>query len=465
MNGFPTLVAVLSTALTGQHVAGSMTRAATMADSVSIRLARELGAFLRDRVAGDQFSGVVVVARDGTPIFSRAYGYADKRVHRPNTIDTRFNLGSANKIFTAVAIAQLVEKERLALDSPFVRYLPDYPNRAIASRVTIRQLLSHTSGMGSYFTRAFMENHDKIKTVSDLLRFFVNDSLQFAPGSRFGYSNAGFVVLGLVIERVSGERFDDYVRRYILAPAGMTRTGFDAVPSLRGDYAIGYTIPPGPDGKPGPGPRMDNSALIEVRGSPAGGAYSTAHDLIAFSRALWSGKLVRRSLVDEFTHGQVKMGPMMYALGFGEATQSGGRIVGHNGGAPGVNAEFDMYPAAGYDVVVLSNYDPPSATAVITKAREILVGSAEATAQTMPNLSEYIGQYGERSITMNAGRLYLQRVGGPVHTLRSLGNDLFASEQMPDAQMRFVRDDQHRIVAISVRLPDGTWESSPRSRP
>lgn len=435
---------------------------APAADSIRERLDRELGSFLQDRVASDLFSGVVEVAHDGVQVFARVFGAADQGTQRRNSLDTRFNLGSASKMFTAVGIAQLVEQHRVALDSPLVRYLPDYPNRAIAGRVTIRQLLSHTSGMGGYFSRAFMESHDRIRTASDLVPYFVNDSLQFEPGSRFGYSNAGYVVLGLVIERVTGEPFDAYLQRNVFAPAGMTRTGYERVDSLRGDYATGYTIPPGPDGRPGPGPRINNSALIEVRGSPAGGAYSTAHDLIAFSRALWAGRLVQRSLVDEFTRGHVRMGPMMYALGFGEANRSGVRIVGHNGGAPGVSTEFDMYPSLGYDVVVLSNYDPPAATAVIMKVREILVGAGVIAQPTSTDLNQYVGQYGERAITLDGGRLYLQRTGGPIHTLRAIGADLFESEQMPEAQVRFERDDQHRVVALSVRLPDGTWTTTSR---
>jgi len=449
---------------------GATTTQTGLPDSISSRLTRDLEPFVQERAAADEFSGTVVVAKAGEPIFAKAYGQADQGRHIPNTVDTRFNLGSVNKMFTAVSIAQLVEGKAIALDQPFGRYLRDYPNRAVADHVTVEQLLSHTSGMGDYFGPSFHARRTSVATVADLLPFFVNDPLSFAPGSRFQYSNAGYVVLGLLIEQASGERYADYLKGHVFAPAGMTDTSLDKRTGS-GNLAIGYTHPPGPDGRPSAGARIENSDIVEATGSPAGGAFSTAHDLTAFSRALWAGKLIGLPLVAEFTKGHVPMGPIMYGFGFGTFTQGAVRIVGHNGGAPGVNVEFDMYPDQGYDVVVLANYDPPAALPVIQKTREILTGAvvgarpvpSSAPVVATSGLADYAGQFGDRTITVRDGHLYLQRAGGPVHTLVAISPDLFASEQMPDARFQFNRDAGGHVTELRVRLPDGTWETVRRT--
>jgi D-alanyl-D-alanine carboxypeptidase len=341
-------------------------------DSVVARLDRDFAPYLRDLAGQDRFSGIVVVAKNGVPFYHAEYGMADKSASVSNTTDMRFNLGSMDKMFTAIAIAQLVESRRVWLDSTVGTYLRAYPNRDVASNVTVRQLLTHTSGLGDYFIRGYPENGMRINRAADLLQYFVMDSLAFRPGARMSYSNAGFAVLGAIIEQVSGESYFDYVQRHIFLPAGMMRSGFEAE---RGSTAIGYTRRGPGEGIQGPdtGARHPNTGLIEARGGPAGGGYSTAHDLIAFARSLWSGKLVSRALVDEFTTGKVTMGPVMkYAFGFGDLHIGSTRIVGHNGGAKGVNAEFDSYPDLGYDVVVLTNYDPPVASAVIQRIRRII---------------------------------------------------------------------------------------------
>ena len=339
-------------------------------DSIAARLRDGFTPFLRGLADQDRFSGTVVVARNGVPVFSAAYGLADKEHNVPNSVETRFNLGSMNKMFTAISIAQLVEAGRISLDSTVGAYLTDYPNRDVAKNVTIRQLLTHTSGLGDFFIRGYPENGVRVARASDLFQYFVQDTLSFRPGARMAYSNAGFAVLGAIIERVSGTTYFDYVQQHIFARAGMTASGFDPAGA-----ATGYTRRVAGEGIFGPdtGLRHSNAGLIEARGGPAGGGYSTAHDIIAFSRALWAGKLVGTSLVDEFTTGKVTMGPVMkYAFGFGDMHLGNVRIVGHNGGAKGVNAEFDSYPELGYDVVVLANLDPPIASTVIGRIRQII---------------------------------------------------------------------------------------------
>src|SRR4030095_10641297 len=167
--------------------------------------------------------------------FTNAYGLADKKQNIPNRIDTTFNLGSCNKMFTALAIAQLAEKGKLSFDDVVAKHLPDYANKDIAAKVTLHHLLTHTSGLGFYpFTHGS-------KTPEGILKFFVDKPLAFEPGARMQYSNAGFVVLGLIIERVSGKNYYDYIRENIYQPAGMSGTDSYSLDEQIANRAIGYT--------------------------------------------------------------------------------------------------------------------------------------------------------------------------------------------------------------------------------
>jgi CubicO group peptidase (beta-lactamase class C family) len=297
----------------------------------------------------------------------------------PNTLDTRFNLGSMNKMWTAVAVAQLVERGKLDLDAPVGRYLPDLPNAALRDGVLVRHLLSHTSGLGTYFQKGFLRNHVYAATAADYLPYFVGDSLAFAPGERMQYSNAGFALLGLLVERVSGQSYWDYVTEHVLRRAGMTRAAFVDVRARPQDVAVGYAKAQDGDSV------VANWGGVEQRSSPAGGAYASARDVVAFSRALWGGRLVGPALVREFTTGKVAMGPQMkYAYGFGEGTIGGWRMVGHNGGIPGANAEFMSFPEYGVDVVVLANVDPPSASQVALRAAGLVTGAGPLALRLAP---------------------------------------------------------------------------------
>jgi D-alanyl-D-alanine carboxypeptidase len=247
-------------------------------------VAKEIDSYLTSLVAENKLSGVAVVARDGATIASKAGGIANKATGAPITLNTKFNLGSMNKMFTAVAIAQLAQAKRLSFDDTIGKHLPDYPNKEVADKVTIHQLLTHTSGMGMYWNDKFMAQREKLVTVAAHLPLFASDPLLFAPGEKFQYSNSGYMVLGAIIEKVSGQDYYSYVQEHIYKPAGMTETGFYEPGKEIPNLAIGYAKM-GPDGKPLEEAR-DNTNLREVRGGPAGGGYSTAGDLVKFHTAL-----------------------------------------------------------------------------------------------------------------------------------------------------------------------------------
>jgi len=187
-----------------------------------------------------QFSGVALLAKNGAPVFQHAYGMSDRERHIANNPETAFNLGSINKVFTQIAILQLRTAGKLDLDSTLAKYWPDYPNKEVARKITIRQLMRHTSGIGgNIFDPPAGGKRNDIRTLKDFLPLFVNQPLAFEPGTRNAYSNAGYVVLGLLIERLSGDDYYTYVREHIFTPAGMTRTGSFAVDSLPPNTALG----------------------------------------------------------------------------------------------------------------------------------------------------------------------------------------------------------------------------------
>jgi CubicO group peptidase (beta-lactamase class C family) len=320
---------------------------------------RAFAAWLRERTKAGGFSGAVLVARDGTPVLAQAGGLANRTRNLANRVDTRFNIGSLGKMFTAIAIAQLVEKGRLSFDDPIGNYISGFP-RVVADRVTIGQLLTHTSGLGDVFMRWHPTAPSKLD-VSDLMPRIVREPLQFEPGSRFAYSNSGYVVLGAVIEMVTGQNYYDYLRKHIFAPAGMTHTGW-YTPDQMPNIARGYT-------------QVDTSGTW-VAGNPSGGAYSTVGDLLGFAQALLDHKLLSPQITANVLAGKVdtpRPGPARtrYGYGFEEEQRRGVRIVGHGGGEPGIEAQLRIFPGVGYTVVVLANRDR-AARPVSERASELL---------------------------------------------------------------------------------------------
>lgn len=320
-----------------------------------------------DRLASeDEFSGAVLVGRHGRVLFSHAYGLADRERRIANTVRTRFRIGSMNKMFTAVAILQLVKAGKVKLTAPLGTYLPDYPNREVATRVTIHQLLTHTGATGDIFGPEFDVHRKELRTLDDYVRLYGMRGLEFEPGSEWAYSNYGFLLLGVVIERVTGHSYYDYVQQHVYAPAGMTRSGslpeHQAIP----DLSTGYTLPPGGAvAAGGPRSRAPNTDTLPYRGTSAGGGYSTVEDLARFANALLGHELLSPDATKLLTTGKVDslLGPdVRYAYGFGDARDiDGNGWVGHGGGAPGMNGDLRIYPESGYVVAVLANLDPPAA--------------------------------------------------------------------------------------------------------
>jgi CubicO group peptidase (beta-lactamase class C family) len=330
----------------------------------------ELDRYINKLVAADAFSGAVLLAKDDKIIFKKAYGLASKRFSVPNKVDTKFNLASMNKMFTALAICQLAEQNRLSFDDTIIKHVPDYPNKEVAEKVTIHHLLTHTSGLGHFWNEKFEAQWRRLRTVDDHIPLFADDPLAFEPGEKMQYSNSGFVVLGLIIEKVTGMSYYDYMKKHIFEPAEMMNTDYYEADKPVPNLAIGYTKM-SPEGKPSKEWR-NNLFIHRIKGGPAGGGYSTVEDLHKFALALKNYTLLSSEYTEILLTGKVQMGPgIKYAYGFGDHRTDDMRFVGHNGGAPGINTEFRTSPDSGYTIVVLCNYDR-AARPVMEKMMELI---------------------------------------------------------------------------------------------
>jgi CubicO group peptidase (beta-lactamase class C family) len=336
-------------------------------------LAGEVDRYVHKLAAADAFSGVVLIAVGDQPVLVTAVGQASREFEVPNRPDTRFNLGSVTKTFTAVSVLQLAERGKLSLDDPLSKYLPDVPGAESADRITIRQLLTHTSGLGDHVNAMARDPfRTRYRTVGSMLELVRGVPPMFEPGSRWRYSNSGYLVLGAVIEKASGRDYYDYVRENVFARAGMGDTDFDELDRVNHGRATGYTK----EFRAGRPLFRNNQFDLFVRGGPEGGAYSTAHDLLRFARALRGGKLLSPRLVDEALSAKPGLGSPGYGYGF--EVEEGGRVVGHGGSFVGAQTKLDLFPTGDYTAVVLSNLSQ-AARPVVAKVRSLVLANGSGS--------------------------------------------------------------------------------------
>lgn len=306
-------------------------------------------------VAADRFSGAVLVAKDGVPIFAEAYGFADRERKVVNTIDSRFRLGSMNKMFTAVALVQLVQAGKVELDAPIGTHLRKYPNANVAAKVTPHHLLSHTGGTGDIFGPEFEAKRIELRTHADYVKLYGTRELEFEPGTQWRYSNYGFVLAGAMIEAVTGKSYYDHVAKAVYAPAGMASTASPPEEDGASGRVVAYTRAIRKD------PWMSAAATLPWRGTAAGGGDSTVEDLLAFANALTSHELLDEEHLELVTTSKAPPETgIQYGYGFAIDTIAGLRCFGHGGGAPGMNGQLYICDS-GYTIAVLSNFDPPVA--------------------------------------------------------------------------------------------------------
>ena len=319
----------------------------------------QLDGFALGLTEAEQFAGVVLIARHGDIVFEKAYGLRDENTEDTNTITTRFNLASAGKMFTAVAILQQINAGHLTLDTTVGEVLADYPNKTFANTVTVRQLLTHMSGAGDIelFGVENVVNRERATTVADMLALHNTRAPAFPPGSQQIYGNFGHVVLGRMVEVLSGEDFETYVTTHIFAPAGMQHTAFLDCRTDAADLSVGYVTVADK--------RQKNCATLPVRGFPAGGQVSTARDMLLFVQALNTGKLLPPALFAEAIKTQHEfMGLGFFATGYGPGVPMREFRWGHGGNADGICTDIRTYMETGETFIVLSNRDAPACFAV-----------------------------------------------------------------------------------------------------
>jgi CubicO group peptidase (beta-lactamase class C family) len=304
-----------------------------------------LSEYSKKLVRTHHLSGVILLVQEDKILFHQAYGLASRRYNVPNKLDTRFNLASASKMFTAVAIGQLMESGKLSLNDHISKYLDkDWVSNKVGEKVLIKHLLSHTAGFGHYWTDEFDRIANTLRSLKDY-QPLVSDKLAFEPGSKWQYSNTGYLLLGVIIEKVTGQSFYEYVQKRIFDPVGMNNSGFYELDKPIKNLATGYW-----EDKEDGGKLRNNTFLHGIRSASAGGGWSTSIDMLHFMQALLSDKLISAKTREIF----FTPNPLFERYGYGFQIKND--WIGHNGGFPGIEAWIRYYPKKDLILVVLTNY-------------------------------------------------------------------------------------------------------------
>ncbi|MFF2327159.1 MULTISPECIES: serine hydrolase domain-containing protein [unclassified Streptomyces] len=350
---------------------------------VELRPGGEFEQFLAQLAAEDTFSGTVLVVRGKRTVLARSYGMADKAKSVPNTADTIYCLASVTKLFTAVAVAQLVQQGKVAFEKTLGTYVDGFPS-TVGDTVTVHHLLTHTSGMGDYhgidgyFTAAAGWTTAE-QVMAGTLDFIRKAPLSFQSGAGHQYSNSGYTVLGAIVAQVSGQSYYDYIRQHVFGPAGMGDSDFCTKAQWRSDRRIAHPYRKQPSGQRIDG--VDQEQLFT--GLPDGNAFSTAPDLVRFTRALLDGTLLDPAHIDLVVGAKMPAASLpakpglpaktlFEAYGPGVTLRNGKWAVGHNGGSDGISTNVEWYPSTDWVAVKLSNYDPQDTMVVDDRIQGIL---------------------------------------------------------------------------------------------
>jgi CubicO group peptidase (beta-lactamase class C family) len=395
-----------------------------------------------------KFNGVVLVVKGGNVLLKKGYGYKDyanKKVIDPNGI---FQIGSITKQFTSTVILRLYEQGKLDVKDKLIKYIPDFPR---GNEITLENLLTHTSGIYNY------TNDNKFMNIESLLHvelermisMMKSKPLEFQPGTKFSYSNSNYILLGYIIQKVTGKPYEQVVHEYIFNPLGMTHSGFDFKNLKDTNKVVGYLA-------------FDKSLqviapIVDSSASFAAGAmYSTLDDLYKWDRGLYGNKVVSQSSLEKaYT-------PKLNKYGYGWFIDSikGKRILTHNGGIFGFTADFVRIPADDVCIIVLCN-EGENLTPITKGLKNILYDlpyelPAERKSIQLPEeeLKEYVGEYWvsetiKVNITLEAGQLKVQLTGQPKVELFAQRKDLFFIKVV-DAQLEFKRDSAGKLQKVVI---------------
>lgn len=318
------------------------------------QLGQPIHAVLDRLVRDSDFSGCVTVFDAGQTVFDECRGLAERNFHVPVDHQTKFHIASVGKMFTAVAIAQLVEAGKLSWNDTLAQRVPEYPDPMVAKKITVWELLHHTAGLGDFMVPEYFEHAERYVNPVDYLGLIARQPKVGEPGKGVSYSNAGYVLLGRIIENVSGESYFDYIQHHIFEPAQMTSSGFDSEDEIVPGLAVGYYHDDGVFSRTW----KANWVQSIHKGGPAGGGYSTNADLLRFADALHAGKLIKSATLAKMFDGELPSGPGAIGAGIDERLSHGRRIRGHQGGIEGTTADLEMVWDTGAAVALTSNEGP-----------------------------------------------------------------------------------------------------------
>jgi CubicO group peptidase (beta-lactamase class C family) len=409
-------------------------------------LAARADEYLQAQVKVNDFSGAVLIARDGEVVLSRGYGLASRELGVPATPQTKFRLGSITKQFTAMAVMLLQEQGKLSVTDSVCKYVPECPETW--APVTLHHLLTHTSGLPNF--TSFSDYRSKMALPSppaETLARFRDKPLEFAPGERYAYSNSGYVLLGYIIEKVAGKSYHHFLRENILQPLGMRDTGYDFTEVVLENRAAGYR-------------RASSSVLnaeyIDMTIPHAAGAlYSTVEDLFLWDRALAAGKLISAASYEAmFTPARNN-----YAYGWIVQTLAGRKVIAHGGGINGFFSRIMRFPETNSCVIVLSNIEGAPVDRIRLDLMAILFDQPYELPRTRVAipvdakiLERYAGRYElsptfALTVTLEEGRLMMQATGQPKVELFAESETKFFLRAV-DAQVSFEVDEQGRATGL-----------------
>jgi D-alanyl-D-alanine carboxypeptidase len=401
-------------------------------------------ALLKDYVQDELFTGTVLVARNGKPIFRKGYGAANREWMIPNTINTRYRIGSITKQFTSAAILRMVDENKLGLDDPIKKYLPGLPARW--EQATIRQLLSHTSGIPSHTSSD--DSDAKLMplkhTPQELINLLKDVPLNYEHGTKFMYNNMGYVLLGRIIETVSGMSYPDYLEQKLLKPLNLLNSGYDDGREVVGQLAQDYT-----DGADD----VVKGRLVHMSNAYAAGAmYSTVADLFAWQQMLMNGKVLSpASLTAMFTDGGHR-----YGLGWFIRENLSRKLYEHGGSIGGYSSMLAYYPDDKVTVIILSNYGDEVVSKISDELARLALGVAQAHRQVKvdPRLySRFEGQYQLGSailaITSKRDRLFAKLTGQRQLEIVPESNYSYFYKAV-DVVVTFEKDASGKIESVTV---------------
>jgi CubicO group peptidase (beta-lactamase class C family) len=391
-----------------------------------------------------QFMGTVLVAQDGKVLLDKGYGFANLEWEIPNTPTTKFRLGSVTKQFTAASILLLEERGKLKVEDPVKKYMPDAP--AAWDKITIFHVLTHTSGIPSFTGFPDYQPTEAIPTTPEkLVARFRDKPLEFEPGTKWNYSNSGYVLLGYLIEKISGQKYSEFVQQNIFTPLGMKDSGYDSNSAVIAHRAAGYSRSPN-------GPV--NTGYIDMTiPFSAGALYSTTEDLLRWEQGLFGGKVLTAASLAKMTTPFKQD----YAFGLGVSTSNGHKMIAHDGGIEGFNTSLAYYPDDKLVVAVLANLNGPFAGQIAANLAKVehgekvvLPGERKETTVSPEILKQYVGTYElaptfSIAITLENGQLMTQATNQGKLPLFAESETMFFLKVV-DAQVEFVKNEKGEVT-------------------